>query len=317
MNGGAKVPSGPFRGRLELGRQSLSGARPYGGSTITRWGARPRDQSVDAEQQIRFASLFGTVVDETHTGSFHGFVSNRRPDGATPPESFLPWHSDYAWTPRPDSALSLYGLELSGDMASTWFANTVTGLAALGPELRERIDGRRGLLLVDLSQYGSVEPSAVVPEVGPDGDSHFPDDEYNYPRIFHPLVYRHPRTGEDLLLAQEWYSVLVEGCPYAETQELHRALFDVLYDPTNTYEHHWRVGDLIVWDNLALQRGRPALRNTESGVRTLRRVVIHDAYEEVMAFTRKVSDLADATQARASPGDPGTLDAARRFVGIV
>ena len=108
-------------------------------------------------------------------------------------------------------------------MASTSFANTVSGLAALPARLRERIGGRRGLILVDLSQYGSAEPRAVVPEVGPDGAARFPDDDYNFPRIYHPLVYGHPRTGEDL--------------------------------------------------------------------RTLRRVVIHDVYDEIMTFTPKVSDL--------------------------
>ena len=33
-------------------------------------------------------------------------------------------------------------------------------------------------------------------------------------------------------------------------------LFDVLYAPENTYEHFWSNGDLVVWDNRALQHCR-------------------------------------------------------------
>jgi hypothetical protein len=56
-----------------------------------------------------------------------------------------------------------------------------------------------------------------------------------------------------------------------------QALFALLYRPDNVYEHHWREGDLVFWDNLALQHGRPPL--TQPGERTLRRMasVVTDA----------------------------------------
>ena len=49
-------------------------------------------------------------------------------------------------------------------------------------------------------------------------------------------------------------------------------LFAVLYEPGNVVTHEWRSGDLVVWDNLALQHGRP--EGTGSGERTLRRVAM-------------------------------------------
>jgi alpha-ketoglutarate-dependent taurine dioxygenase len=234
------------------------------------------------------------VVDESRNGLRYGFVSNVLPNSATPPEALLPWHSDYAWTPRPDCCLSLYGLRISDDLASTVFADAVRGASALPSHLRARVENARGLMLVDLSQYGEAEPSSVVPTIDAEGNAQWPRDEYNYPRIWHPMLYRHPRTGEDLLHVQEWYSVLVEGLSYDESQALQRELFEVLYDPAHLYSHAWREGDLIVWDNLALHHGRPKLRSSAGGERTLRRVVIHDGYDEVMAFTSRVGDLADA-----------------------
>jgi taurine dioxygenase len=43
------------------------------------------------------------------------------------------------------------------------------------------------------------------------------------------------------------------------------------YRPEHVYEHWWDVGDLVVWDNLAVQHGRPDQADVPR--RTLRRVV--------------------------------------------
>jgi len=49
-------------------------------------------------------------------------------------------------------------------------------------------------------------------------------------------------------------------------------LWSYLDDPAVRYEHRWQVGDLIVWDNLALQHGRRDFANGER--RSLRRFQI-------------------------------------------
>jgi alpha-ketoglutarate-dependent taurine dioxygenase len=41
----------------------------------------------------------------------------------------------------------------------------------------------------------------------------------------------------------------------------------------NAYEHEWREGDLVVWDNLALQHSRRAIPLSR-GERTFRRVAV-------------------------------------------
>ena len=47
-------------------------------------------------------------------------------------------------------------------------------------------------------------------------------------------------------------------------------LFAHLYDPAHMYEHTWQQGDLVVWDNLATQHGRPDVQ-FEGPARTLRK----------------------------------------------
>jgi len=48
----------------------------------------------------------------------------------------------------------------------------------------------------------------------------------------------------------------------------------VLYQPETVYAHEWREGDLVIWDNIALQHARAqVLPDTR---RTLRRVLVNE-----------------------------------------
>jgi taurine dioxygenase len=59
--------------------------------------------------------------------------------------------------------------------------------------------------------------------------------------------------------------------PLGESDALLEELFAVLYDPAHIYDHHWRAGDLVIWDNLAVQHARAAFGTAP---RTLQRVSI-------------------------------------------
>ncbi len=68
------------------------------------------------------------------------------------------------------------------------------------------------------------------------------------------------------------------------SDELIAQLFGVLYDESNTYRHDWSVGDIVVWDNVALQHSRPV--PPPRVPRTLHRVAIaaHSIFELVPGF---------------------------------
>jgi alpha-ketoglutarate-dependent taurine dioxygenase len=59
--------------------------------------------------------------------------------------------------------------------------------------------------------------------------------------------------------------------PEAESEPLLEELFAIMYDEDVRFEHHWRTGDLVVWDNLAVQHGRPNVAE-QGPTRTLRKV---------------------------------------------
>jgi alpha-ketoglutarate-dependent taurine dioxygenase len=57
----------------------------------------------------------------------------------------------------------------------------------------------------------------------------------------------------------------------AESEDLLEVLFAAIYAPEYTLEHDWRQGDLVIWDNLAVQHGRADV-TTEGPARTLRKI---------------------------------------------
>ena len=64
----------------------------------------------------------------------------------------------------------------------------------------------------------------------------------------------------------------IESLGKAEGAALLEDLFAHLYSPPHLYTHEWRAGDLVIWDNRALQHARDALGRELT--RTLRRVAI-------------------------------------------
>jgi taurine dioxygenase len=92
------------------------------------------------------------------------------------------------------------------------------------------------------------------------------------PSCVHDAIGRHRITGEPVVMAGEMHTDCVLNVAPDESEALLAELFSYLYAPGNVYEHRWQVGDLVIWDNLALQHGRPDFPDNEE--RTLQRVVL-------------------------------------------
>ena len=81
-----------------------------------------------------------------------------------------------------------------------------------------------------------------------------------------------------------------------DSRELLRELFDTyLYVSSNEYRHDWALGDLVVWDNLAMQHARKPCPLTH-GARSFRRVAVCEAGNAI-ADTVEFLNLRDASVA--------------------
>jgi taurine dioxygenase len=56
-----------------------------------------------------------------------------------------------------------------------------------------------------------------------------------------------------------------------DSEDLLEELFEHLYRSEHVYAHEWRERDLIMWDNLAVQHGRPNVL-LEGPTRTFRKI---------------------------------------------
>jgi taurine dioxygenase len=207
------------------------------------------------EAQLAFVARFGPVVPERN---IWGYVSNVRDDSIVQ-EGALLFHSDFAFTASPVLAISLHALEMPADGSPTLFANAVRAVGALPADLRARVEDRRVLNLYDFT-LPNDRPMRVA------------DADPRSPRHEHPVIGRHPRTGAEVVMANEMHTDCIVGIPAADSDALLRDLFAVLYDQSNVYEHRWAVGDLMLWDNIALHHGRRDIPRDEP--RTLRRLTL-------------------------------------------
>jgi len=214
-----------------------------------------RGECMTGAQQVAFVARFGPLLAERDLWSY---VSNSRPDGIIR-EGGLLFHSDFAFTPHPVLGISLHCLEAPASGAPTRFIDVEHAAQVLPADLRAALEGRSVLNVYDF---------------------HLPDDapmrveniRKKSPRCERPIFGIHPRTGTEVITANELHSDSIVGISTSEGRALLQDLFDVMYDSSNVIDHHWAVGDLLLWDNISLQHGRPAFDLAES--RTLQRVTL-------------------------------------------
>jgi alpha-ketoglutarate-dependent taurine dioxygenase len=222
-----------------------------------------RDLEVDLRfQSCLSRSLIGedasSVVDDGGPAPFDWYISNRVADAAAP-FGRLPFHSDSMWCADPYLVLSLWGEEVEGPAAPTFFAGNISGWVTLPDDLRRRVEGlhaRHVSGIIDRSADRGAD--LAVPDFGATLST------------VKPVVWDHPRTGQELLwLCEQMTSEIVELDAEA-SEDLLRELFAHLYAPENRWQHEWREGDLVVWDNVAVQHSRPNV-DEDGPVRTLRK----------------------------------------------
>jgi len=224
-----------------------------------------RDQHLSEEDQVRFAERFGPPA-TIHTKQFvqrHPavmLVSNIREDGkpiGALPDGEMHFHTDQCHQEQPAMASMLYSIEVPSKGGNTLFANAYAAYETLPAEIKRRIDGRRALNAYDYDTASMKRGTKLADGV---------------PSCVHPVVRTHPATGRKALYVNRLMTVRIEGMPEDESSELLDFLFDHQEQPKFIYEHVWRVGDILMWDNRCTLHARTDFSADER--RLMRRVTI-------------------------------------------
>jgi len=210
-----------------------------------------RGQNPSNEDQNRFTQYFGPLSAMQDNGDA-GYVSNKTnvgpagdkntPIKVTGTEKLL-WHADGTYGPHPGIGTSLLAKEVSPESTPTLFANAVRALETLPADLRARIETLRAVHMRDTGTARTSVPfrDTLMPKDAAPGQIR----SYE-----HPVIYQGPHLEKPVLY--------VVGLDRAEGDALLETLRNHVTRPDNVYTHHWQVGDIVIWDNIALQHCRPA-----------------------------------------------------------
>lgn len=223
-----------------------------------------RGLDLDAKEQVDLAKLVigheGPTSDGSEVDTAEPyFVSNKKSGGGAPYGKLL-FHSDMMWADTPFQVLTLFGLEVEEPVVPTLFTSAAHAWDTLPEDLRARVDGMHAVHMTGQRQRGEETEELLQPQ------------RERVQSTTKPVGNMHPRTGRTLLYVCQMMTSHIVELSEEESEELLQALFEHLYSSAMVWEHEWREGDLVMWDNLAIQHARPDV-SIDGPVRTLRKVI--------------------------------------------
>lgn len=218
-----------------------------------------RDQTLTDRDLIAFSRRFGDLdiapVQENGRRFVEGIpeiyvVSNVRVNGeaiGSLGDGEAVWHTDMSYVPLPPKASMLYAIEVPLRGGNTSFCSMYAVYEALPAALKARIEG------LAIKHDGTYNSGGYVRQgVTPTGDPR------SSPGTLHPLVCTHPDTGRRLLYLGRRRNAWIAGMDLAASDALLDELWRHVARPEAAWEHVWRVGDLVLWDNRCTMHRRDA-----------------------------------------------------------
>jgi taurine dioxygenase len=212
-----------------------------------------RDQHIDEQQLVAFARRFGEVERIFLTHYAHPlhpeimYVSNIKENGRDigHADAGRVWHTDMSYTARPPRATLLYALEVPMEngvaLGDTQFASAAAAHDSLPAELQQKIAGLRAV-------------HQVAGRRAKTGTGQWDQAQRReQPAVIHPVVRTHPHTGRKCLYVSKGECEGIEGMAHDAALALIDQLADHTVDPRFRHTHRWRVRDLLMWDNCAVQ----------------------------------------------------------------
>jgi taurine dioxygenase len=203
-------------------------------------------QSLTDDEHQALASVWGDP--QPHPVSAYmgrsdviAYVTN---DADNPPIGDSDFHTDYTFNHEIAAVAVLQAQEVTTTGGDTIWADTHAAYDALSESLRAYLAtlsahhelGPR-FAEVTRRRFGAEVADRVVERFGSGA--------------IHPVVVRHPVTGREALFVNPGYTTAIVGLEPKESAALLSFLFEHLASPRFHYRHHWSVGDVVIWDEVA------------------------------------------------------------------
>ncbi len=251
-----------------------------------------RGQDITDEAQIAFSRRFGplevTPAATEGAGTNLVILSTIDKDGkvvaadhrlALRNKANQLWHADSTFKPVPALASVLSGRVMPAQGGETEYVSTRLAWDRLDPAKQKRI--------ADLFAWhdythsrGKIAPNLVAAA-----------ERAALPPQCWRMVWKNPVNGRSALYVAS-HAYAIQGMEEGAARKLLAELIDAATAPGLSYEHIWRKGDVVMWDNRAtLHRGRPWPANeARLMVRTTISATDADGLQSVCAPLRQAAE---------------------------
>jgi alpha-ketoglutarate-dependent 2,4-dichlorophenoxyacetate dioxygenase len=217
-----------------------------------------RDQAVTDAAQEAFSACFGplelTKVASLGEGTHFSILKNIGPDGGLVPDGHREtlvaranqlWHTDSSFKTTPALASVLSARVIPPTGGETEFASTRLAWQRLPEALRARLE--RAYAWHDYAHSrGKIDPGLATGV-----------EQTALPPVRWRLTWPNPANGRTALYVAS-HAFAIDGMDKTEAQTLLACVIEEATKFEFTYQHKWRAGDVIMWDNRAtMHRGRP------------------------------------------------------------
>jgi len=209
-----------------------------------------RDQTLSDQDLIAFSRRFGDLdwapIQETGRRFVEGLPEiyivsnvtvNGQPIGSLGAGEAV-WHTDMSYLDVPPMASMLFALEVPPSGGNTSFCSMYAIYEALPDQLKRRI------AKLKIKHDGTYNSGGYLRQ-----GVTATDDPRTSPGAVHPLVCTHPDTGRRMLYLGRRRNAYLMGLELADSEALLDELWRYVERPEFKWEHIWRVGDLVLWDN--------------------------------------------------------------------
>lgn len=219
-----------------------------------------RRQSMTEREQVEYSKRFGDLdilVRDDMLSPIHPEIiyitALKRPDG-TPMGGLgtyeIYWHHDQIYRERPASGSVFYAIEVPESGGQTSFCNTKLGYDTMPDNLRNQLEGRRAT-----AKYGMKAESTTQRDFKGDPETMKKINDRTPPAT-HDIILENPATGQKSIYLDPNKTLVIEDLNEDESKELIDAASQHMLQDDFIYQHSWRNGDVIMWDNARLWHRR-------------------------------------------------------------
>ncbi|MGE0630361.1 MAG: TauD/TfdA dioxygenase family protein [Hyphomicrobiaceae bacterium] len=206
-----------------------------------------RGQTLEQSDLVRATSQFGECGEYDRPKEFHTsgqkkvlpqimLITNIRENGepiGSLPDGEMWFHHDTIHRKVPHKSTLLYSIEIPTWGGNTAFSNLMAAYDALPDDLRIALEGRKAY---NAFSYGSThkgDPNAVAARNA----------------AIHPAIRTCPDNGRKAIYLDRLMTQHLVDVPTEESDAILNRVYDFIEQDEFCYEHVWKKGDVLMWDN--------------------------------------------------------------------